>query len=75
VLATAGWPQAGVSLALVGVYAAPYAVRARRLRTRGRAVPARRLACFGSGLLLLAAAVSPPVDKAADDRLSAHMLE
>jgi putative membrane protein len=75
VLATVGWAQAGVSLALVGVYAVPYAVRARTLRARGRGVPAWRLACFGGGLLLLAAAVSPPVDVAADDRLSMHMLE
>jgi cytochrome c oxidase assembly factor CtaG len=75
VLATAGWPQAGVSLALVGAYAVPYAIRARTLRARGRPVPAWRLACFGAGLVLLAASVSPPVDTAADERLSAHMLE
>src|SRR5690242_21903891 len=67
--------QAGLSLALVGSYAAPYAVRAHRLRARGRPVPVWRIACFASGAALLALAVSPPVDQAADRRLSAHMLE
>jgi cytochrome c oxidase assembly factor CtaG len=75
VIATAGWAQAGLSLALVGAYAVPYAVRAHRLQARGRPVPAWRIACFGGGVVLLAVAVSPPVDTAADDRLSAHMLE
>ncbi len=34
-----------------------------------------RLACFGLALVLLVLAVSPPVDRAADERLSAHMVE
>ena len=38
-------------------------------------VPAGRLACFAGGLGLLAVAVSPPMDRAADARLSAHMAE
>jgi cytochrome c oxidase assembly factor CtaG len=73
--AIGGWTQAGVSLALVGAYAVPYVRRGRALRRRGRPVPAWRLACFGTGLVLLAASLSPPVDAAAQDRLSAHMLE
>jgi len=60
---------------LVAAYALPYALRARTLRARGRPVPAWRVACFGTGLVLVAAAASPPVDAAADERLSAHMLE
>ncbi len=60
---------------LVGAYAVPYAVRARALRWRAQAVPAWRRACFGAGLLLLALAVSPQFGRAADDRLSAHMVE
>jgi putative membrane protein len=71
----AGWTQAGVSAALIGAYAVPYARRARRLRRRGRPVDGRRQVCFAAGLLLLVAAVSPPVDAAADRRLSAHMAE
>jgi putative membrane protein len=67
--------QAFVSAGLIGVYAVPYARRARTLARRGRPVPAWRLACFGAGLLLLVASVSPPVDAAADHRLSAHMAE
>jgi putative membrane protein len=66
---------AAVSLALLAAYATPYVVRARTLRRRGRGVPGWRLACFGAGLALLAAAASPPVGAAADERLSAHMLE
>jgi cytochrome c oxidase assembly factor CtaG len=63
------------TLALVGVYAVPYGVRARTLRARGQPVPGWRVAGFGTGLLVLAAALSPLVGSAADERLSAHMLE
>jgi cytochrome c oxidase assembly factor CtaG len=64
-----------VAFAALLVYAIPYAVRARTLARRGRPVPAWRLWCFGGGLLVLAVAVSPPVDALADSRLSAHMAE
>src|SRR3954469_25707282 len=67
--------QAGVSAALLAAYGAPYALRARTLRRRGRPVPAWRLAAFATALVALAVAVSPPVDAAADRRLSAHMAE
>jgi putative membrane protein len=67
--------QAGVSLALLGAYAAPYLVRARTLRRRGRPIPGWRIACFAAGLLLLATASSPAVGGAADAWLSVHMLE
>lgn len=69
------WTQAGASLALVAVYAVPYLRRARTLRRRGQRVPGWRFACFGAGLVLLAAAVSPPVGTVAQERLSAHMVE
>jgi putative membrane protein len=75
VLATSGWSQASLSTALVAVYAVPYAVRAHRLRGRGRPVPAWRRVWFLTGLVLLAFAVSPPMDRWADERLSMHMLE
>jgi putative membrane protein len=74
-LATGSWEQAWVSAALLGAYATPYALRARALARRGRPVPPARLACFGAGLVVLALAVSPPVDAAADERLTAHMVE
>src|SRR5919109_1907962 len=75
VLAMGGPTEVGPALALVGAYAVPYAIRAHALRARGRPLPAWRVACFGAGVALLAAAVSRPVDQAAGDRLSAHMLE
>jgi putative membrane protein len=75
VLASSAWGQAGMSMALVAAYAAPYAVRARTLARQGRPVARWRRACFGAGLVLLAAAVSPPVDVAANGRLTAHMVE
>jgi len=67
--------QLGVSTAIVAAYAVPYALRAQTLRRRGRPVPRRRVACFASGLVVLAVAVSPPFGAAADRRLTAHMLE
>jgi putative membrane protein len=70
-----GWLQAGVSTLLIGVYAVPYARRARTLRRRGRPVPTWRLVCFGAGLATLIVSVSPPVDAVVDRRLSAHMAE
>jgi putative membrane protein len=72
---SAGWLQACVSVVLIGAYAVAYALRARTLRRRGRRVPVWRLTCFAAGLALLAVAVSPPVDRAADSRLAAHMAE
>jgi putative membrane protein len=69
------WGQAGVSVALLAGYGVPYGLRVRTLRQRGRPVPGWRVACFGIALVALAAAVSPPVDVAADERLSVHMLE
>jgi cytochrome c oxidase assembly factor CtaG len=53
----------------------PYRVRVRTLAGDGRAVPAWRQACFGAGLIVLAVALSPPVDKLADQLLVAHMAE
>jgi putative membrane protein len=75
VLANGGWDQAAVSAVLLVSYATPYAVRARTLARRGQPVPRIRMACFAAGLALLVAAVAPPVDVAASERLTAHMLE
>jgi cytochrome c oxidase assembly factor CtaG len=53
-----------------------YARRARRLRRRGTLVPAARRASFALGIALLLLAVSPPLERLAEERLfSAHMLQ
>jgi putative membrane protein len=74
-LASGGWSLAGLSTVVVALYAVPYLLRARTLARRGRPVAPWRLACFCAGLAVLAAAISPPVDVAADRRLAAHMAE
>jgi len=51
----------------------PYRARANRLAREQRAVPGWRQACYASGLIVLAAALSPPVDELADQLLVAHM--
>jgi cytochrome c oxidase assembly factor CtaG len=73
--AAAGPAQTLLSPLLLLVYAIPYYVRTRTLRRRGAPVPAWRQACFAGALLLLLIAVSPPVDRLADERLSWHMTE
>jgi cytochrome c oxidase assembly factor CtaG len=60
---------------LVLLYWYPYHVRVRTLAAHGRPVPAWRQACFASGLIVLAIALSPPIDTLADQLLFAHMLE
>jgi cytochrome c oxidase assembly factor CtaG len=53
----------------------PYRARVRALAGGPRAVPGWRQACYGSGLVVLAVALSPPVDTLADQLLVAHMAE
>jgi cytochrome c oxidase assembly factor CtaG len=53
----------------------PYRARVRVLANQRRAVPTWRQACFASGLIVLAAALSPPFDTLADQLLVAHMAE
>jgi putative membrane protein len=73
--ATVG-PLQEISLPLVALcYAAAYATRARTLARRGHPVPAWRIWCFGTGLLLFVIALSPPVDNIADELLVAHMAQ
>jgi cytochrome c oxidase assembly factor CtaG len=74
-LAAVGPAETLLSPLLLLAYAIPYVVRARTLRRRGTPVPAWRQACFAGALVLLLAAVSAPVDRLADERLSAHMAE
>jgi putative membrane protein len=53
----------------------PYQARAQALARAGRSVPGWRRACYAAGILVLAAALSPPVDSLADQLLVAHMAE
>ncbi|MGI8430630.1 MAG: cytochrome c oxidase assembly protein [Solirubrobacteraceae bacterium] len=53
----------------------PYHARSRTLAREQRPVSGRRTACFASGLIALALALSPPVDRLADQLLIAHMAE
>lgn len=64
-------------LALVAAAAALYGAGVRTIwRNRPRSVlPAWRVACFLLGLLAVAGALVGPLDKAADDRFSAHMTQ
>jgi putative membrane protein len=64
-----------VAALLIIAYTVPYAVRARTLGRRGRAVPRRRIACFVAGIAVLALATSAPVGALADDRMTVHMAE
>jgi cytochrome c oxidase assembly factor CtaG len=74
-LAAVGPAETLLSPLLLLAYATPYFLRARTLRWRGAPVPLWRQACFAGALVLLLAAVSPPVDELADERLSVHMAE
>jgi cytochrome c oxidase assembly factor CtaG len=75
-LIAAGGPAGTVALPLlVLLYWLPYDLRARTLARAGRPVPGWRKACFAAGLIVLAIALSPPVDKLSDQLLMAHMAE
>jgi putative membrane protein len=64
-------------LALLAASASGYAAAVRRIwRRRGRRVlPPARAACFALGLAVLAVALAGPLDEAADERLSLHMVQ
>jgi cytochrome c oxidase assembly factor CtaG len=53
----------------------PYHMRARALAAEGRPIPGWRQACYAAGVIVLAVALSPPVDSLADQLLVAHMVE
>jgi cytochrome c oxidase assembly factor CtaG len=60
---------------LILLYWLPYRHRANTLAREDRSVPGWRQACYAAGLIVLAVALSPPVDKLADELLVAHMAE
>jgi cytochrome c oxidase assembly factor CtaG len=79
---TSAFPVAGVGpvgsillplLALV--FWLPYRARVKTLARGGRTVPTWRQGCFASGLVVLAIALSPPIDTLSDQLLVAHMIE
>jgi putative membrane protein len=74
-LATTGPGDAIVLPILALLWWIPYAMRTRTLARDGRPVPAWRQGCYASGLIVLAIALSPPVDKLADQLLVVHMAE
>src|SRR5919202_4157758 len=59
----------------VAAYAVAYLVRARTLARRGRRVPAWRVACYLTGLVLVAGAVGGPFERLARSRFAGHMAE
>lgn len=69
-------PVNGLLLPVVAlIWWLPYRARVRTLAAHNRPVPTWRRACYASGLVVLAAVLSPPVDKLADQLLVAHMAE
>lgn len=58
---------------LLVALAGAYARRSLTLGRRGKPVPLWRQACFGAGLLLLAAADLPPASSVAEELVVAHM--
>jgi putative membrane protein len=69
-------PVGSIALPLVVLlWWLPYRARCRTLERAGRAVPGWRQGCYAAGLVVLAIALSPPVDKLSDELLVAHMAE
>ena len=66
---------APLQLLTVAVLALAYWRRARTLSGRGKAVPAWRIACFGAGLALMAAALASPLAHISEELLLAHMAQ
>jgi cytochrome c oxidase assembly factor CtaG len=74
-LATTG-PGDAIALPILALlWWIPYHLRAQTLAHEGKPVPAWRKACYASGLITLAIALSPPVDKLSDELLAVHMAE
>jgi putative membrane protein len=53
--------------------AGAYALRVRTLRRRGRSVAARKQVCFWAGIVVLLAALLPPIDTTSDTKFWVHM--
>jgi cytochrome c oxidase assembly factor CtaG len=74
-MATVG-PVGGIALPVVVLlFWLPYRNRARTLAAERRPVPSWRQACYAAGLVVVAIALSPPMDKLSDQLLVVHMIE
>lgn len=67
------WTVVGVAAPLAAAVA--YLKRAHTLSRQGRPVPTWRQLCFTGGILLIAAAISGPVDELAEELIAAHMVQ
>jgi len=70
-----GGPEAILLPLVLLAYWWPYARRSRSLAAQGRPVPRWRRACFASGLVVIAIALSPPIGYLSDQLLAFHMVE
>ena len=68
-------PATAALLLACAAYWAVYRLRARTLAAEGRPVPRARQASFAAGLVVLAVALGPPLDRLSDQLLVAHMIE
>jgi putative membrane protein len=77
VAADASWTFDPGALALVGLAAAAYVPRWRRVRIKHgpRAAPIARLLAFAAGLLTLIAALISPIDRLGEQAFVMHMLQ
>jgi cytochrome c oxidase assembly factor CtaG len=64
-----------LQIAAITLVAVAYWSRVRTLSREGRPVPAWRVACFASGLILGVAAFASPLDHLAEELLLAHMAQ
>ena len=66
--------EATTSIVIVSLGTA-YAIGWRRWRALGPGVPPWRVACYVLGLVAIAIALLSPIDRAASDRFSVHMIQ
>ena len=72
----AAGPLGSIGLPLLALlFWIPYWSRVRTLARAHRPVAPWRQACYGAGLVVLAIALSPPVEKLSDQLLAVHMAE
>jgi putative membrane protein len=74
-IAHLGGVSAPLELLPMAIAAGLYTKRAATLAARGRPVPLWHQVCFASGLVVMVAALSSPVDHIADELVIAHMVE
>lgn len=68
-------PLEAIGAASLAVAGFAYALRAVRLAEAGRPLPSWRLACFGAGIVVLAVAIVSPLERLAEELITAHMVQ